>query len=352
MEILMLTYPKFKAASVHAAPVFLDRDATTDKVCSLIGEAARNGADLVVLPEAFIPAFPVWAAVWAPIYNHAMFRKMAANSVLANGAQMQRIAHEARKHGIFVSIGISEINPVSVGGLWNSNMLISDKGEVLNHHRKLMPTYFEKLVWAPGDGAGLKVCDTRLGKIGALICGENTNPLARYSLMAQGEQVHISSWPPIWPTEKPNPAASNYDIAAAVRIRAGAHSFEAKAFGIVSSGFMDQAMRDYLVDMDGSVAEILDNTPRSVSMFIAPNGKQVGASLQNEEGILYGDIDIADCVEPKQFHDVVGYYNRFDIFSLTVNRTRHVPISFSQFAPEAHSDAELPGQVPLDELAL
>lgn len=324
-----MIYPKFKAAAIHAAPIFLDSDATTLKVCDLIQEAARNGAELIVFPEAFIPAFPIWAALWAPIYNHDFFKRMVANSVAVDGPQVRRICQEARKNKVFVSIGISEINPVSVGGIWNSNLLISDEGEILNHHRKLVPTFFEKMVWAPGDGAGLQVSNTRLGKIGTLICGENTNPLARYSLMAQGEQVHISSWPPIWPTEKSNGKPANYDIAAAVRIRAGAHSFEAKAFGIVSSGFMDKAMYDYLVSQDNTVAEILDQTPRSVSMFIGPTGQQIGAALQNEEGILYADIDVQACVEPKQFHDVVGYYNRFDIFKLQVVRARLEPISFT-----------------------
>jgi aliphatic nitrilase len=344
-----MIYPKFKAATVHAAPVFLNREATTLKVCDLIREAARNGAELVVFPEAFIPAFPVWAALWAPIYNHDFFKRMVANSVVVDGPQVQRICQEAKKNNIFVSIGISETNPVSVGGIWNSNLLISDEGEILNHHRKLVPTFYEKMVWAPGDGAGLQVSNTRLGKIGALICGENTNPLARFSLMAQGEQIHISAWPPIWPTEKPSSTntAANYDIAAAVRIRAGAHSFEAKAFGIVSSGFMDKAMRDYLVSHDNSVADILDQTPRSVSMFIGPSGKQIGDSLQNDEGILYAEIDVENCVEPKQFHDVVGYYNRFDIFNLTVNRTRLEPISFND-TPVRNKDQPTALDLPQD----
>lgn len=345
-----MQYANFKAATVHAAPVFLDRDATTQKACDLIREAAKNGAELVVLPESYIPAFPVWAALWAPIYNHEFFRRMVANSVAVNGPQIQRIMQEAKKNNIFVSIGISELNPVSVGGIWNSNLLISDEGEILVHHRKLMPTFFEKMVWAPGDGAGLKVANTRLGKIGGLICGENTNPLARFSLMAQGEQIHISSWPPIWPTEKPIDTSSNYDIASAVRIRAGAHSFEGKIFGIVSSGFMDKAMRDYLVNHDSAAAEILDQTPRAVSMFIGPTGKQIGECLQNEEGILYADINVEDCVEPKQFHDVVGYYNRFDIFSLNVNRTRLEPISFNNVV-QKESESQLPlGAALIDPL--
>jgi aliphatic nitrilase len=176
------------------------------------------------------------------------------------------------------------------------------------------------------------VCDTRIGRIGMLICGENTNPLARYTLMAQGEQVHISTYPPVWPTREPK-AGGNYDLASAIRIRAGAHSFEAKAFNIVSSGFMDRKMRDALVKVDPVAAEVLDNTPRAVSVVIGPSGEPVSDMLRDDEGLLYHEIDINHCVEPKQFHDVVGYYNRFDIFDLRVNRKRLKPIAFEEREP-------------------
>ena len=181
--------PRFKAAAIHAAPVFLDKQATTKKAISLIREAAAAGAQIVAFPETFIPAFPVWAALWAPIDNHDLFVRMADQSVPVDGPEIKAIRDEARLLGIMVSIGISEKSPASVGAIWNSNLLIGEDGEILNHHRKLVPTFYEKLIWSAGDGAGLRVVDTRLGKIGQLICGENTNPLARFALMAQGELV-------------------------------------------------------------------------------------------------------------------------------------------------------------------
>jgi aliphatic nitrilase len=319
--------PRFKAAAVHAAPVFLDKAATTEKAISILREAARAGADLVAFPETYIPAFPVWAALWAPIENHDLFSRMAEESVLIDGPEVEMLRREARRLGVFVSIGVSERSPVSVGGLWNTNLLIGDDGRILVHHRKLVPTFYEKMVWAAGDGDGLRVADTRIGRLGALICGENTNPLARFALMAQGEQVHISSWPPIWPTRRPSDGG-NFNNVAANRIRASAHSFEAKAFGIVTAGYMDKAMRDALVERDSGAARVLDLTPRAASFFVDPTGEQMGDALQDEEGIIYADIDIQLCVEPKQFHDVVGYYNRYDIFDLTVRRTRQQPASF------------------------
>ena len=337
----MSAYPVFKAAAAHVAPVFLEREKTVAKTCYLIREAARNGAQLIAFPETYIPAFPVWSALWAPIRNHEFFVRLAEQALLLPGPELTRLCEAARSNGIFVSIGINERSDASVGCLWNTNLLIGDDGQVLNHHRKIVPTFYEKLVWASGDGAGLKVCDTRIGRIGMLICGENTNPLARYTLMAQGEQVHISTYPPVWPTREPK-TGGNYDLASAIRIRAGAHSFEAKAFNIVSSGFMDRKMRDALVKVDPAAAEVLDNTPRSVSVVIGPSGEPVSDMLRDEEGILYHEIDINHCVEPKQFHDVVGYYNRFDIFDLRVNRARLKPIAFE--ARESSADAAAPAE--------
>jgi aliphatic nitrilase len=322
-----MSYPKFKACSAHVAPVFLEARATVQKACSLIAEAARSGAKLIAFPESFVPAFPIWAAVAAPIHNHEFFKRLAAESIEVPGPEAQQLCDTAREHEIIVSIGISERSPVSVGCLWNSNLLIGADGVLLNHHRKLMPTFYEKLIWAPGDGAGLRVLDTPVGKIGMLICGENTNPLARYSLMAQGEQVHVSSYPPVWPT-RPSNQPGRYDLAAAIRIRAGAHSFEGKVFNIVSSALLDKSAFDALPGLGRDARDTLEQSPQAVSMFIAPSGEVVSDTLCESEGLLYQDIDISQCVEPKQFHDVVGYYNRFDVFDLKVTRKRLSPIQF------------------------
>lgn len=316
-----------KVAFVHAAPVFLDRAATTAKAISIIREAARAGATLIAFPETYIPAFPVWAALWAPIDNHDLFVLMAEQSVAIDGPEIIALRNEARSLGVTVSMGISESSPVSVGLIWNSNVLIGPDGSILNHHRKLVPTFYEKLVWASGDGAGLRVVDTPAGRVGNLICGENTNPLARYSLMAQAEQIHISSWPPMWPTRRPS-GGGNFNNVAANRIRASAHSFEAKAFGIITAGYMDVAMREFLIARDPTVVDVIDKTQRAASFFVDPTGEVLGDLLQDEEGIGYAEFDLRRCIEPKQFHDVVGYYNRFDVFDLTINRKRLVPATF------------------------
>ena len=324
----MIEYPKIKVAAAHAAPVFLDAARTVDKACSLIAEAAGAGAKLIAFPESFIPAFPVWAALQAPIHGHDLFRALVANALRIDGPEIERLCATARRHGIVVSMGFTEGTVASVGCIWNSNVLIGADGTILTHHRKLVPTFYEKLIWANGDGHGLRVVDTPIGRIGALICGENTNPLARFALMAQGEQVHIASYPPVWPTRAA--AQGNYDLEQAIKIRAGAHSFEAKVFTVVAAAVLDKSARAALAGLSAEAQRVLDETPRGVSLVVGPAGMPVTPVMREDEGILYADIDLAECVEPKQFHDVVGYYNRFDIFKLRVDRTRAAPATFEE----------------------
>ena len=357
-----------RAAACHASPVFLSARATTDKALSLIHQAAKNKANLIAFPETYIPAFPVWSSLRAPTENHDLFKRMALESVFVDGEEIQAIRATAKQTGAIVSIGISEKVHSSSATLYNSNLLIGSNGDVLVHHRKLVPTFFEKLTWSNGDGHGLRVSETAFGKIGNLICGENTNSLARYALMAQGEQIHISTWPAVWPTRVLKPALSssssvtgrasgddsngpssvarsaNYDNVSANKTRAAAHCFEAKCYGIVCAGVLeDKAIK---IMADGAqdperVSQVLRDSPRGVSMFFDPAGAPMQAFtvnaagerearefLQQEEDILYADLNLEDCIEGKQYHDVSGGYQRLDVFELKVNRHRKRPAVF------------------------
>ncbi|KAK6439302.1 hypothetical protein LTR95_004501 [Oleoguttula sp. CCFEE 5521] len=324
--------PKVRVAACNVSPVFLDTAATVQKTIGLIREAAANKADLVVFPETHIPAFPLWAALSAPIANHDFFNRLASQSLLLRGPELTSLRRACRDNRIFAHVGFNERAEASVGCIWNSAVLIGDRGEVVNHWRKLVPTFWEKLVWAPGDGRGLKVVGSeRVGRVGGLICGENTNPLARYSLMAQGEQLHISTYPPVWPTHSytaPSPSDSahgqskQYPNVSANFTRTAAHCFEAKCFAVQCAGYMDKAMRDQLVAHAPESAELLDSLTQGESCFVDPRGERVGESVQGAEGVVYADLDLNECVVPKQFHDVVGSYQRFDIFDLKVDRKR------------------------------
>ncbi|KAH8434180.1 carbon-nitrogen hydrolase family protein [Aspergillus melleus] len=348
-----------RVAACHVASHFLSARKSVDKAISLIHQAARNSANLVVFPETYLSAFPIWSAIRPPTENHDLFHRMVQESLYADGEEVRLLQGAARETKTVISMGFSERSPASTACLYNSNLIINTTGEVAVHHRKLMPTFFEKLTWSPGDGWGLRVADTPYGRVGGLICGENTNPLARYSLMAQREEIHISSWPPIWPTRVPtsppkqekekeqSQGPANYDNVLANRLRAAAHCFEAKCFGVMCSGYLSQEAIDIIVSGSSSpdiVQGVLENSPRGVSMFLDPTGTPLPSFtldedtktqkptdfLQNEEGILYADMKLDRCIEGKQYHDVVGGYQRLDVFQLQVNRSRRDPVVFTE----------------------
>ncbi|GLA27448.1 hypothetical protein AnigIFM63326_004655 [Aspergillus niger] len=350
-------HPISYVAACHVAPHFLSAKETTQKAISLIHEAARHGAQLVVFPESYIAGFPLWGALRAPTDNHALFERMVAESITVKdlngqtGEEIAALCAAARETRTVVSIGISERAPASTACLYNTNLIINTNGDILVHHRKLVPTFFEKPTWSPGDGHGLRVADTSAGRIGALICGENTNPLARYALMCQRQQIHISSWPCVWPTrvlageDDDEEGDRNYDNVLANRLRAAAHCFEAKCFGVMCSAVLDQTAIETLLDgarEPDRLRRALEASPRGVTMFLDPTGapvpgwtadKETGAKqsqefLQLEEGILYANLDLRKTVEGKQYHDVVGGYQRLDVFDLRVNRSRREPVQF------------------------
>lgn len=212
-----------------------------------------------------------------------------------------------------------------MGAMWNTNLLFDRSGALLNRHRKIMPTWAEKLVWALGDGSQLRPARTEIGNIGTLICGENTNPLCRYALLAKGEQVHISTYPPTWPFRRGG-SAQGYDVKKLNFLRAAAHSFEGKVFNLVSSGVLDQEAIDKVARGNSGIREFLEKSARPSSFITGPNGEPI-AEISGEEGIVYADIDLSESIIPKQAQDIVGYYNRFDIFQLRMNQTPLRPIT-------------------------
>ncbi len=326
-------YATPRIATVQAAPVFMNRDATIDKMEALTKEAKENGADLVVFPEAFIPTFPTWCLVLAPIDQHSLFERLYKNSIICPSPAFYKLGEIARKYKIFLSVGINEKSKESMGAMWNTNVLFDREGKLLNKHRKLLPTWAEKLVWSFGDGSGLRVVETEIGRIGALICGENTNTLARYSMIAQGEQIHIASYPPAWPIKRASKTASGgYPIADVIRVRTAAHSFEAKVFSVASSGYLDEEAIQECSLGDPDTADFLRNTARPPSMIINPEGQLEGDEpILQGEGICYADIDINKEISLKGVHDIVGAYQRFDIFQVNINRTPFAPARFYDY---------------------
>lgn len=332
-------YPKFRAAGVQAAPIFLNRDSTIEKMESLVSEAAGKGADLVVFGESFIPAFPIWNMVYPPMDQQIFFRRLFDNALEIPSPQFEKIAGIAKENKVFLSVGVTEKATYSMGTMWNSNLLFDRAGRLINHRRKLVPTWAEKLTWANGDAQGLEPIKTEIGSIGVLICGENTNPLARYAMLAQGEQIHIATYPPAFPFKRPG-ASDNYDLTEAIRIRSAAHSFEGKVFNIVVSCALDESSIEDISMGREEVQKTLEGTPKAASMILGPQGEYLCEPLVGREGIVIADIDISKSIEHKQVHDIIGYYNRFDVFRLEVNKSANRPIWLKDNTWKKHKDVE------------
>lgn len=327
----MFEFPKFKAAAVQTSPVYLNAEATTDKACKIIEEAAKNGASLIAFPEVFISGYPYWNWVMNPIDGSKWFEKLYKSSIEINGPEVKKLCQTAKDNNCHVVIGCNERTSRSAGLIYNTNLIIDNTGTLIGVHRKIVPTWAEKLTWAGGDGSSLKVYDTLVGKLGTLACGENTNTLARFALLSQGEMVHIANYISL-PV-----APADYDMAEAIKLRASAHSFEGKLFSIVSCSTISEEIMAALEEDVPDIRERLSRKKSAFTGFIGPTGTVIGEPLIDTEGIVYADIDLNKCIQPKQMHDIVGSYNRFDIFSFKVNTKKQSPIEFFE---EDYSDTK------------
>jgi aliphatic nitrilase len=316
-----MTFNKFKAAAVQTSPVFLNAEKTIDKAIAFVKEAADNGAQLIAFPEVFVSGYPYWNWIMTPVQGSKWYEKLYKSAITADGSEVKRLCDAAKEFNIHIVIGINE-KGTSYGEIYNTNLIIDNNGNLIGRHRKLVPTWAEKLTWTSGDGSSLKVYKTEVGPIGTLACGENTNTLARFALLAQGELIHIANYISL-PVAPPD-----YDMAEAIKIRAAAHSFEGKLFTIVSCSTISQEIKDALREEVPNVDELLTRKNSAFSGFIGPNGAAIGTPLIDEEGIVYADIDLEKCIQPKQMHDILGHYNRFDIFDLRVNTAPTRNITF------------------------
>jgi len=316
-----MDFPKFKAAAVQTSPVFLNVEKTVDKAISFIAEARSNGAQLIAFPEVFIAGYPYWNWIMTPVEGSKWYEQLYKNSVAINDPAILRICEAAKANDIHIVIGINERGD-SYGEIYNTNLIIDNRGKLIGKHRKLVPTWAEKLTWTSGDGSSLKVYKTEIGPIGTLACGENTNTLARFTLLSQGELIHIANYISL-PVAPPD-----YNMAEAIKIRAAAHSFEGKLFTIVSCSTISKEIMETLKPDVPNVEALLRRKNSAFSGFIGPNGAVIGAPLIDDEGMVYAEIDLEKCIQPKQMHDILGHYNRFDIFDLRVNTAPTRKITF------------------------
>lgn len=312
-----------RVAAVQNAPVWMDREATVTKVARLIEQAADEGARVVAFPETFIPGYPWW--VQLDDLKFASFRRTAARQswYLGQGVDIGRgdlepVVAAARQAGAFVSVGVAELGPTG-GSVYCSMVMISPDAGVVGVHRKLKPTTTERVVWADGDGHGLRVYPWRGWRIGGLNCWENWLPLPRYALYSQGEQLHIMSWP-------------GFSFQALDPSRLAA--IEAGMYVISSSGLFraDDVPADF-PDRDEIIAGLQTSkvpVGDGGCVICDPNGKVLAQSEPGEEQIIYADLDLAATVAPRSTRDQGGHYHRPDVFDVSVDRTRRVPASFTE----------------------
>ncbi len=301
----------FKAAVVQDSPVLFNLQLTIDKVETITKEASKNGASLVVFPEAFISAYPKGLDFGAKIGSRTPegrkeFLQYYNSSLDFNSSEFKKLLNIAKKNKVFLVIGVTE---KSSGTLYCTILHISDKGTLLCKHRKVMPTAAERLIWGFGDGSTLQTAKTRLGVIGSVICWENYMPMMRMSMYDQGIELYCA------------PTADDREtwISTVKHI-----ALEGRCFVFSSCQFFTKA--DYPSKFDTS--NIVDDEPimKGGSCIISPLGKVLASAGNKKRAIIYSEINLDDIIQGKYDFDVVGHYSRPDIFKLKVNKKSKKPV--------------------------
>lgn len=291
--------PKFIAAAVQAAPIFLEREATIDEACSLIQEAGAGGARLVVFPETWVPGYPFWIGT-PHVFSAAPFVELYKNAVEVPSSATEALGRAAARAGAYVVIGINERDREARGTIYNSLLYIDDQGAIMGVHRKLMPSFSERTIWGWGDGSGLHVFETPLGRLGGLICWEHEMTLVKFALYGRGEQVHASVWP-AWSNQR-----------AHIDFGCRQYAYEGGCFAIVSCGVLledtlPQRFRAPHVSASGG------------SGIIDPQGEYLAGPVYDREEIVYAEIDLEATLRTKHSRDVGGHYSRPDVVRLLLN---------------------------------
>ncbi len=307
-----------RVAAVQAAPVFLNLDASLDRLSELTAEAASQGARLVAFGESWLPGYPAWldmcegAAVWGDAAARDVFVRLMDNAVEFPSPAATRMAEIARAHGVVLVVGAHERAGRT---LFNAALTFGPDGALLNRHRKLIPTYSERLIWGQGDGAGLRAPITALGRVGALICWEHWMPLTRQAMHDEHEDIHVALWP----------AVPDMHLVASRH-----YAFEGRCFVLAVGSLLrlDELPKDL------TIAAKYQGPPEKLlltggSAIIGPDGKILAGPCFNEEKILLADIDLTAIRQQAMTLDVSGHYSRPDVFDFQVNR-RAFPVSAAE----------------------
>lgn len=310
---------QFKVAAVQAAPCFLDRKAGIAKAVRYIAEAAAAGARIVVFPEVWLPGYPnhIWLGpvAWGMQFVGRYFE----NSIEAGSPEDRALADAARKHGIQVSMGLSERDG---GSLYIAQWHYGEDGEIIQRRRKLKPTHVERTVFGEGDGSDLAVNQTAIGRIGQLSCWEHLQPLSKYAMYAQNEQVHCAAWPNLALYEGGAYALGHQVNNGASMI----YAVEGSCFVIAACALVSKEQQDVLCQGDPE-KEALCPVGGGYTRIFAPDGRDIGTNLPHtEEGLVTAEVDLGMIAFAKAAADPAGHYARRDVTRLLFNRKRQRPV--------------------------
>lgn len=322
---------KFKVAAVQASPCFLDLDAGVAKAVKLIQEAAANGAHIVAFSETWLPGYPnhVWLGPVA--WQMQFVGRYFDNSIVAGSEHEKRIAKACRDNNIQVSMGVSERDG---GSLYIAQWHFDETGEVINRRRKLKPTHVERAVFGEGDGSDLSVVQTKIGRVGQLACWEHLQPLSKYAMYAQNEQIHVAAWPNLALYKGVAYALGPEVNNAASMI----YAVEGSCFVVAPCALVTKEMQDLLCSGNPEKEALLPVGGGYTAIY-APDGSEIAARIpHDQEGIMYADIDLHMIGYAKAAADPAGHYAKRDSTRLLINRKRQRPVvNFD----EAHGWEEL-----------
>ncbi len=311
----------FKVAAVQAAPVFLDLDKTVEKAVGLIDEAGEKGVKAIVFPETWVPGYPWWIWLGAPAWGMQFVGRYAENSIEAGSPQDEALRAAARRNGMHVLMGVSE---KAGGSLYMGQWHYGSDGEIVSRRRKLKPTHVERTVFGEGDGSHIAVHETEIGRIGALCCWEHLQPLTKYAMYSQNEQIHAAAWPSFSLYK-----GAAYALGPELNTAASQmYAAEGQCFVIAACATVSQDMYEMLCDTPDKQQFL--QIGGGFARIFGPDGAPLGEPLaEDEEGLLIAEIDLAMIAYAKAAADPVGHYSRPDVMRLMFNpRANPVVMSF------------------------
>ena len=314
-----------RAAAAQIAPDLVHADGTIHKVLETLDSAAAEGVQLIVFPETLLPYYPYFSFVKPPVATGADHMRLYEQAVIVPGAVTDAVSARARQHGMVVVLGINERDH---GSLYNAQLVFDADGALLLHRRKITPTFHERMIWGQGDGAGLKVVHTAAGRVGALACWEHYNPLARYALMTQHEEIHCGQFPG---------SMVGQIFADQMEVTIRHHALEAGCFVVNATGWLSEAQIASITPDAGLQKALRGGCHTAI---VSPEGVHLAPPLREGEGLVIADLDMSLITKRKRMMDSVGHYARPELLSLAMNTTpatTTVPMHAAAAAPVSPS---------------